>query len=103
MGMGPVVTPQRKRALLSMIAEVEGCELGQTIAVGDGANDIPMLCTAGLGVAFCAKPKVQQVAQFRVNTADLKTVSYLIGLSDFATANLNAARDLANTLENETY
>jgi phosphoserine phosphatase SerB len=82
--IGPVVTPQRKRALLSMIAEVEGCEVAQTIAVGDGANDIPMLCTAGLGVAFCAKPKVQAVAEFRVNTLDLSTVLYLIGLSEFA-------------------
>jgi len=81
---GPVVTPQRKRALLSMIAEVEGCEVAQTIAVGDGANDIPMLCTAGLGVAFCAKPKVQDIASFRVNTLDLSTVLYLIGLSEFA-------------------
>merc|ERR1719387_3428975 len=81
---GPVVTPQRKRALLSMIAEVEGCEVAQTIAVGDGANDIPMLCTAGLGVAFCAKPKVQDIAEFRVNTLDLSTVLYLIGLSEFA-------------------
>jgi len=89
--VGPVVTPQRKRDLLSMIAEIEGCELGQTIAVGDGANDIPMLLTAGLGVAFCAKPKVQQVANFRVNTPDLKTVLYLIGLSDFATENLNVS------------
>jgi phosphoserine phosphatase SerB len=82
--VGPVVTPQRKRALLSMIAEVEGCEVAQTIAVGDGANDIPMLCTAGLGVAFCAKPKVQDIAEFRVNTLDLSTVLYLIGLSEFA-------------------
>jgi len=81
---GPVVTPQRKRALLSMIAEVEGCEVGQTIAVGDGANDIPMLLTSGLGVAFCGKPKVQDVASFRVNTLDLSTVLYLIGLSQFA-------------------
>jgi len=82
--VGPVVTPQRKRALLSMIAEVEGCEVAQTIAVGDGANDIPMLCTAGLGVAFCAKPKVQEIAEYRVNTLDLSTVLYLIGLSEFA-------------------
>jgi phosphoserine phosphatase len=89
--IGPVVTPQRKRALLSMIAEVEGCDVSQTIAVGDGANDIPMLCTAGLGVAFCAKPKVQDIAEFRVNTLDLSTVLYLIGLSEFA------AEEIENT------
>jgi phosphoserine phosphatase len=81
---GPVVTPQRKRALLAMIANVEGCELQQTIAVGDGANDIPMLSTAGLGIAFCAKPKVQEVAEFRINQKDLSTVLYLIGVSEHA-------------------
>jgi phosphoserine phosphatase SerB len=79
--VGPVVTPQRKRALLAMIAQVEGCEMHQTIAVGDGANDIPMLTSAGLGVAFCAKPKVQAAAEVRVNNKDLNTVLYLIGLS----------------------
>lgn len=82
--IGPVVTPQRKRALLSMIAQVEGCDLAQTIAVGDGSNDIPMLITAGLGVAFCAKPKVQAAADFRLNSKDLSTVLFLIGLSQAA-------------------
>jgi len=82
--IGPVVTPSRKRNLVSMIAEVEECDLEQVIAVGDGANDIPMLSTAGLGVAFCAKPKVQAAANFRVNHCDLSTLMYLIGLSDAA-------------------
>mmetsp|Transcript_55685 Transcript_55685/g.120313 ORF Transcript_55685/g.120313 Transcript_55685/m.120313 type:complete len:922 (-) Transcript_55685:284-3049(-) len=86
--VGPVVTPQRKRALLSMIAEVEGCGIRQTVAVGDGSNDIPMLCHAGLGVAFCAKAKVQAIAQFRVNTKDLSTVLFLVGLSEAATVRL---------------
>ena len=57
--VGPVVTPQRKRTLMQMIADVEGCHVDQVIAVGDGANDIPMLKSAGLGVAFCAKPMVR--------------------------------------------
>lgn len=82
--VGPVVTPQRKRALLSMIAQVEGCDLAQTIAVGDGSHDIPMLVTAGLGVAFCAKPKVQEKADLRINSKDLSTVLFLIGLSQVA-------------------
>mmetsp|Transcript_27151 Transcript_27151/g.65305 ORF Transcript_27151/g.65305 Transcript_27151/m.65305 type:complete len:876 (-) Transcript_27151:84-2711(-) len=82
--IGPVVTPDRKRNLLSMISEVEECDLEQVIAVGDGANDIPMLSTAGLGVAFCAKPKVQAAANFRVNHCDLSTLMYLIGLNDSA-------------------
>eukprot|EP00438_Fugacium_kawagutii_P030221 Skav204132 [mRNA] locus=scaffold2473:272454:321373:+ [translate_table: standard] len=81
---GPVVTPQRKRQLLATIANVEGCEIQQTIAVGDGANDIPMLHAAGLGIAFCAKPKVsqrgalqpavQEVSRYRINQMDLSTV-----------------------------
>jgi phosphoserine phosphatase SerB len=81
---GPVVTPQRKRALLATIANVEGCDLKQTIAVGDGANDIPMLNAAGLGIAFCAKPKVQEATEFRINHRDLSTVLFLIGVSEHA-------------------
>jgi len=87
---GPVVTPQRKRALLATIADVEGCEMQQTIAVGDGANDIPMLHAAGLGIAFCAKPKVQAVSEFRINQKDLSTVLFLIGVSEHAAAHLGA-------------
>merc|ERR1712187_774874 len=79
---GPVVTPQRKRTLLATIANVEGCEVQQTIAVGDGSNDIPMLNTAGLGIAFCAKPKVQAATEFRINQNDLSTVLFLIVLSE---------------------
>lgn len=81
---GPVVTPHRKRALLATIADIEGCELKQTIAVGDGANDIPMLQAAGLGIAFCAKPKVQAVSEFRINQEDLSTVLFLIGVNEHA-------------------
>jgi phosphoserine phosphatase len=92
---GPVVTPQRKRALLATISNVEGCSVSQTIAVGDGANDIPMLHTAGLGIAFCAKPKVQAVSEFRINQKDLSTVMFLIGVSE------HAARKLAVDVSEE--
>merc|ERR1712151_1354212 len=85
---GPVVTPQRKRALLATIANVEGCEIKQTIAVGDGANDIPMLNSAGLGIAFCAKPKVQEATEFRINQRDLSTVLFMIGVSQHAAERL---------------
>jgi phosphoserine phosphatase SerB len=90
---GPVVTPQRKRALLATISNVEDCKVQQTIAVGDGANDIPMLHTAGLGIAFCAKPKVQAVTEFRINQKDLSTVLFLIGLSEHAVERLSEASE----------
>eukprot|EP00930_Biecheleria_cincta_P021135 TRINITY_DN1572_c0_g1_i2.p1 TRINITY_DN1572_c0_g1~~TRINITY_DN1572_c0_g1_i2.p1 ORF type:complete len:920 (+),score=195.06 TRINITY_DN1572_c0_g1_i2:46-2805(+) len=86
--VGAVVTPERKQALLEMIAQVEGCDMRQTVAVGDGSNDIPMLMSAGLGIAFCAKPKVQAAAEFRVNNKDLSTVLFLIGLSETAAQRL---------------
>merc|ERR1712032_1009393 len=94
---GPVITPERKRALLAMIANVEGCEVAQTIAVGDGANDIPMLNTAGLGIAFCAKPKVQAATEFRLNQKDLSAVLFLIGLSEHATERFAPSTDGEDT------
>eukprot|EP00929_Paragymnodinium_shiwhaense_P119295 TRINITY_DN91187_c0_g1_i1.p1 TRINITY_DN91187_c0_g1~~TRINITY_DN91187_c0_g1_i1.p1 ORF type:complete len:891 (+),score=177.90 TRINITY_DN91187_c0_g1_i1:109-2781(+) len=83
--LGPILTPLRKRTLLSMVADVEGCEVAQTIVVGYGANDIPLLCSAGLGIAFCSERHVQTRAPVRVNTADLRTILYLIGLPELAT------------------
>eukprot|EP00747_Dinoflagellata_sp_TGD_P016609 gnl/TRDRNA2_/TRDRNA2_125235_c0_seq1.p1 gnl/TRDRNA2_/TRDRNA2_125235_c0~~gnl/TRDRNA2_/TRDRNA2_125235_c0_seq1.p1 ORF type:complete len:873 (+),score=207.97 gnl/TRDRNA2_/TRDRNA2_125235_c0_seq1:60-2678(+) len=96
---GPVVTPNRKRSLLATIANVEGCSVAQTIAVGDGANDIPMLNTAGLGIAFCAKPKVQAATEFHINQKDLSTVLFLVGLSESAADWLSAEE---GTLSRET-
>lgn len=79
--IGPVVTAQRKADLLATIAQTEQITLDQCIAVGDGANDLPMLGTAGLGIAFNAKPAVQEAAQFRINTPSLAAVLYLLGFS----------------------
>jgi len=93
---GPVVTPQRKRALLATISNVEGCEIKQTIAVGDGANDIPMLNAAGLGIAFCAKPKVQAATEFRINQKDLSTVLFLIGVSEHAADRVTVGPSVAD-------
>ncbi len=79
--VGPVVTAQRKADLLSTIAQHERITVDQVIAIGDGANDLPMLGTAGLGIAFNAKPAVQEAAQFRINTPSLTAVLYLLGFS----------------------
>src|SRR5690606_9997159 len=64
----PIVDAQRKVDLLRQLAEKEGLSLEQTIAVGDGANDLPMLGLAGLGVAFRAKPLVKQSAKQAIST-----------------------------------
>ncbi|EJM94279.1 phosphoserine phosphatase SerB [Pseudomonas sp. GM74] len=78
----PIVDAQRKADLLKELAHKEGLRLEQTIAVGDGANDLPMLAIAGLGVAFRAKPLVKQSARQAISTLGLDGVLYLLGLRD---------------------
>jgi phosphoserine phosphatase len=78
----PIVDAQRKADLLQELASKEGLQLAQTIAVGDGANDLPMLSLAGLGVAFRAKPLVRQSAKQAISTLGLDGVLYLLGLRD---------------------
>jgi len=78
----PIVDAQRKAELLQQLASEEGLQLEQTIAVGDGANDLPMLALAGLGVAFRAKPLVRQSAKQAISTLGLDGVLYLLGLRD---------------------
>ncbi|MBA1193494.1 phosphoserine phosphatase SerB [Pseudomonas entomophila] len=78
----PIVDAQRKADLLTELAHKEGFSLEQTIAVGDGANDLPMLALAGLGVAFRAKPLVRQSARHAISTLGLDGVLYLLGLRD---------------------
>lgn len=80
--VGPVVNAQRKADLLISIAQLERITLDQVIAIGDGANDLPMLGTAGLGIAFNAKAAVQEAAKFRINQPSLMAVLYLLGLSE---------------------
>ena len=70
----PIVDAQRKADLLKELAHREGLRLEQTIAVGDGANDLPMLAIAGLGVAFRAKPLVKQSAKQAISTLGLDGV-----------------------------
>lgn len=80
--VGDIVDGNRKAELLQEIARKEGLNLKQVIAVGDGANDIPMLKLAGLGVAFHAKPKVKEQAKVGISTLGLDGVLYLLGVRD---------------------
>jgi len=80
--MGDVVDGKRKAELLRLIAQVEKVDIAQTIAVGDGANDLPMLGVAGLGIAFHAKPKVVANAKQSINTIGLDGVLYFLGFKD---------------------
>ncbi len=79
---GPIVDAARKAELLREIALKEGISLPQTIAIGDGANDLPMLDAAGLGVAFHAKAVVRETASHAISNFGLDAVLYLIGFSD---------------------
>ena len=69
--LGDIVDGKRKAELLRLLAQVEKVDLEQVIAVGDGANDLPMLNLAGLGIAFHAKPKVKQNASHSISTIGL--------------------------------
>ena len=80
--LGDVVDGNRKAELLRLIAQVEKVDIAQTIAVGDGANDLPMLSLAGLGIAFHAKPKVVANARQSINTIGLDGVLYFLGFKD---------------------
>lgn len=79
---GEIIDGQRKAELLRQIAEREGLMLQQVIAVGDGANDLPMLSIAGLGIAFRAKPLVKASAKQSISNLGLDGILYLLGYSD---------------------
>lgn len=79
---GEIVNGARKAELLREIAAREGIHLEQTIAVGDGANDLPMLSIAGLGIAFRAKPLVRESAKQSISNLGLDSILYLIGFRD---------------------
>ena len=80
--VGEVVDGRRKADLLKLIAQTEHVNIAQTIAVGDGANDLPMLNEAGLGIAFHAKPRVKANARQSISTIGLDGVLYFIGFKD---------------------
>ena len=80
--LGEIVDGRRKADLLKLIAQTERVNLAQTIAVGDGANDLPMLSEAGLGIAFHAKPRVVANAKQSLSTIGLDGVLYFLGFKD---------------------
>jgi len=80
--IGQVVDGKRKAELLEQIAATENIRLEQTVAVGDGANDLPMLGKAGLGIAFRAKPIVRETAKQAISTLGLDAILYLMGFRD---------------------
>lgn len=80
--VGEIIDGRRKAELLKLLAQVENVNIAQTIAVGDGANDLPMLATAGLGIAFHAKPKVKQTAEQSLSTLGLDGILYFLGFKD---------------------
>ncbi|HAZ95379.1 MAG TPA: phosphoserine phosphatase SerB [Porticoccaceae bacterium] len=85
---GEIIDGQRKAELLREIADKEGLRLEQVIAVGDGANDLPMLAIAGLGIAFRAKPLVKASAKQSISNVGLDGILYLLGYSDKDTISL---------------
>ncbi len=80
--LGDIVDGKRKAELLKLIAQVEKVDIRQTVAVGDGANDLPMIATAGLGIAFHAKPKVKESAKQSITTMGLDGILYFLGYKD---------------------
>ena len=77
-----IVDGKRKAELLRLIAQVENVDIRQTVAVGDGANDLPMISIAGLGIAFHAKPKVKATAKQSISTIGLDGILYFLGYKD---------------------
>lgn len=80
--VGDIVDGRRKAELLRLIAQVENVDIRQTVAVGDGANDLPMISIAGLGIAFHAKPKVKATAKQSISTIGLDGILYFLGYKD---------------------
>ncbi|MEZ7985382.1 MAG: HAD hydrolase family protein, partial [Pseudomonadales bacterium] len=79
---GQIVDGNRKAELLKDIARRENIALEQVIAIGDGANDLPMLSIAGLGIAFRAKPLVKASARQSISNLGLDSILYLLGITD---------------------
>lgn len=103
--VGEVIDAETKARLLRQLAYIEGVPLEQIVAVGDGANDLPMLTAAGLGIAFNAKPIVAESADATVNVPYLDAILFMLGVTreeveaaDASTTPLNAERPLSTLL-----
>ena len=103
--VGEVIDAKAKARLLRQLAYIEGVPLEQIVAVGDGANDLPMLTAAGLGIAFNAKPIVAESADATVNVPYLDAILFMLGVTreeveaaDASTTPLNAERPLSTLL-----
>ena len=79
---GEIVDGRRKAELLRLLCQFENIDIAQSVAVGDGANDLPMLNLAGLGIAFHAKPKVKATAGQSISTIGIDGILYFLGLKD---------------------
>ncbi len=79
---GPIVNAEKKAMLLEVLAQQEGIKLEQVVAIGDGANDLPMLAKAGLGIAFHAKDIVRKTAQQNMSHTPMTSVLHFLGLTD---------------------
>lgn len=86
--LGEIIDAQRKAFILQTLAQGEGISLDQVIAIGDGANDLPMLSRAGLGIAFHAKEVVRRKAPYVIHRAGLDAVLYLLGISEKELGNI---------------
>ena len=95
--VGDIVDGEKKAVCLKALAEQEGISLSQVVAVGDGANDLPMLRLAGLGIAFRAKPLVKKHARHALSTVGLDGILYLIGVRDRETTQLSLSQKAPTT------
>jgi phosphoserine phosphatase len=93
--VGPIVDRAYKAAMLKEFAARAGVPLARTVAIGDGANDLDMLATAGLGVAFNAKPMVRRAAHTTINVPYLDTLLFLLGISRDDVEAADAADDIS--------
>lgn len=80
--LGEIVDGKRKAALMEEIAQKEGILLDRVVAIGDGANDLPMITKAGFGIAFNAKPSIRKAAPYNMTQKSLVSILYLLGFSE---------------------